>query len=275
MRNGLGKAIGTCPDHYTITARPRAHSFSVWKFALLMDRLTTADGVPMPTLRPTHRPHRAPGDARGRMPCLRPVDETFRIHRRIRPPIAALHPEDRLPPSSQRRRLRRIFEPIPRPFVYLVGASLVLLVLAPFWIYLVKERLDRRPPVLSDDAVSIPVPAATETSLPPPAIEEPRADLTNVIDEFLGVRLDANLGQLQQRFTLRLQNTRGMVPEIYEATQAGDADSVTMHFYNNLLKEFWIDTRERRVMPDRIERELPGEIRRTERSRAQLRQIWR
>ena len=37
---------------------------------------------------------------------------------------------------------------------------------------------------------------------------------------------------------------------------AGDVDSVTMHFYNNLLKEFWVDTRERRVTPDRIEREL-------------------
>jgi rRNA maturation protein Nop10 len=164
--------------------------------------------------------------------------------------------EDRLPPSSQRRRLRRIFEPIPRPVAYLVGASLVLVVLTPFWIYLLKERLDRHPPVLSDDAISIPVPAATETTPPPPAIEEPRAQLTNAIDEFLGIRLDANLEQLQRQFTLRLQNTRGMVPEIYEATQAGDADSVTMHFYNNLLKEFWVDTHERRVMPDRIEREL-------------------
>jgi hypothetical protein len=77
-----------------------------------------------------------------------------------------------------------------------------------------------------------------------------------VIDEFLGIRLDANLEQLQRQFTLRLQNTRGMVPEIYEAAQAGDVDSVTMHFYNNLLKEFWVDTRERRVMPDKIEREL-------------------
>jgi rRNA maturation protein Nop10 len=164
--------------------------------------------------------------------------------------------KDRLPPSRQRRRLRRVFEPIPRPFAYLVGASLVLIVLAPFWIYLVKERLDRRPPVLSDDAMSIPVPTATETTTPPPVIEEPRADLTNAIDEFLGIRLDANLERLQRRFTLRLQNTRGMVPEIYEATQAGDADSVTMHFYNNLLKEFWVDTHERRVIPDRIEREL-------------------
>ncbi len=176
-----------------------------------------------------------------------PVNST--THRRA-------NQENRPPPSSQRRRLRRIFEPIPRPFAYLVGASLVLIVLAPFWIYLIKERLDRHPPLLSDDAISIPVPTATETTPPPPAIEEPRAEVTNAIDEFLGIRLDANLEQLQRQFTLRLQNTRGMVPEIYEATQAGDVASVTMHFYNNLLKEFWVDTRERRVTPDRIEREL-------------------
>jgi hypothetical protein len=176
------------------------------------------------------------------------------------PTDSAVHhhanPEDHVPPSTQRRRLRRIFEPIPRPFAYLVGASLVLAVLAPFWIYLLKERLDRRRPVLSDDAISIPVPAATETSPPPPTIEVSRPDLTNGIDEFLGIRLDDTLEQLQRRFALRLQNTRGMIPEIYEAARAGEVDYVTMHFYNNLLKEFWVDTRERRSTPDRIERDL-------------------
>ncbi len=100
------------------------------------------------------------------------------------------------------------------------------------------------------------MPTATETNPPPPAIEEPRAEVTNAIDEFLGIRLDANLEQLQQRFTLRLQNTRGMVPEIYEATGAGTVDSVTLHFYNNLLKEFWVDARPRRITPDRIEKQL-------------------
>lgn len=133
---------------------------------------------------------------------------------------------------------------------------MVLAVLAPFWIYLIKERLDRRPPVLSDDVISIPVPTATETTPPPLAMEESRADLTNEIDEFLDIRLDDNLEQVERRFPLRLQNTRGMVPEIYEATGAGDIDSVTMHFYNNLLKEFWVDTRERHITPDSLEREL-------------------
>ena len=53
---------------------------------------------------------------------------------------------DEGPPTSQ-RMLRRIFEPIPRPLAYLVGAALVLVVLAPFWVYLLKERFDRQPPV--------------------------------------------------------------------------------------------------------------------------------
>jgi DNA-directed RNA polymerase subunit RPC12/RpoP len=255
MRDGLGKAIGTYPDRYDTTARQRAHNFSVWIFALVMDRLTSlmefrcqhcGQRIVLTSLPATPEVGCPACGLLTRVPRP-PVDST--AHRRA-------NQENRPPPSSQRRRLRRIFEPIPRPFAYLVGASLVLIVLAPFWIYLIKERLDHHPPVLSDDAISIPMPTATETTPPPPAIEEPRAEVTNAIDEFLGIRLDANLEQLQRQFTLRLQNTRGMVPEIYEATQAGDIDSVTMHFYNNLLKEFWIDTRERRVTPDRIEREL-------------------
>src|SRR5882724_5560151 len=57
---------------------------------------------------------------------------------------------------SSQKKLQRIFDPIPRPFTYLVGGAFVLLVLAPFWIYLLKERYDRRRPVFSDDAGSIP-----------------------------------------------------------------------------------------------------------------------
>ena len=174
------------------------------------------------------------------------------------PPPGA--PDNRLAPDevplTSQRMLRRIFEPIPRPLSYLVGAALVLVVLAPFWVYLLKERFDRRPPVLSDDASSIPVPPAAETNPSPPMLEEPRADSTSAIDEFHGIRLNTNLEGLQRRYNVRLQNTRGMVPEIYEVTRIGDVDNVTMHFYNNLLKEFWLDMRERRVAPEEIEREL-------------------
>lgn len=158
--------------------------------------------------------------------------------------------------QSSQRRLRRIFEPIPRPFAYLVGAALVLVVLSPFWVYLVKERFERRPPVLSDDAILIPVPASTETSPPPPVLEEPRPESTSAIDEFHGIRLNASLEGLQRRYHLRLQNTRGMIPEIYGATRVGGVENVTMHFYSNLLKEFWVGLHERRVVPEQIEKEL-------------------
>jgi hypothetical protein len=163
-------------------------------------------------------------------------------------------PDEGLPTSQ--RMLRRIFEPIPRPFAYLVGAALVLMVLAPFWVYLLKERFDRQPPVLSDDASSIPVPPAAETNPSPPMLEEPRTESTSAINEFRGIRLNTNLEGLQRRFNVRLQNTRGMVPEIYGAMRVGDMDKVTMHFYNNLLKEFWVDTRERQIAPEEIEKKL-------------------
>src|SRR5579862_3400571 len=67
------------------------------------------------------------------------------------------HQPERSRRSSQ-KKLQRIFDPIPRPFTYLVGAAFVLVVLAPFWIYLLKEHYDRRPPVFSDDAGSISIP---------------------------------------------------------------------------------------------------------------------
>ena len=169
-----------------------------------------------------------------------------------------LHDEDL--PRPNPRRLRRIFEPIPRPFSYLVGAILVLVVLAPFWVYLLKERLERQRPMLSDDAVSIPVPASTETSPAPPALEQPGPESTTSINEFQSIQLEADLEGLQRRYSLHLLNTRGMTPEIYEASRIGDIDHVTLHFYGNSLKEFWVEMRERHVAPDQIEKELEGQF---------------
>ena len=48
---------------------------------------------------------------------------------------------------------------------------------------------------------------------------------TLTFERFRGVRLDAGREDLQRRFNLRLQNTRGMVPEIYEAERAGDVET--------------------------------------------------
>ena len=165
-------------------------------------------------------------------------------------------PGDESPPPPSERTMRRIFEPIPRPFAYLVGGVIVLAVLAPFWVYLLKEHISHRPPLLSDDASSISVPSPLETNASPPAPEELRPESTSKIDEFQGIRLNSNREDLQRRFNLLLQNTRGMVPEIYEAGRNGDVNNVVLHFYNNSLKEFWVEMRERRVVPDQIEKEL-------------------
>jgi len=81
-----------------------------------------------------------------------------------------------------------------------------------------------------------------------------------MIDEFHGIRLNATLAGLQHRYNLRLQNTRGMVPEIYEATRVGDVENAMLHFYNNSLKEFWVDMHERRMVPDHIEKELQAQF---------------
>ncbi len=173
-----------------------------------------------------------------------------------RVPRASRLPEDEGPLQPSEQTLRRIFEPIPRPFAYLVGGVIVLAVLAPFWIYLLKERVVHRAPLLSDDASSISVPPPVETNGFPPVLEELHPESTSKIDEFQGIRLNSNREDFQRRFNLLLQNTRGMEPEIYEAGRDGDVDNVVLHFYNNSLKEFWVEMRERRVVPDQIEKEL-------------------
>jgi hypothetical protein len=80
------------------------------------------------------------------------------------------------------------------------------------------------------------------------------------IDEFHGIQLQADIESLQRHYNLHLQNTRGMTPEIYEASRVGDIDGVTMHFYSNSLKEFWVDLHERHTMPDEIEKELRAQF---------------
>jgi hypothetical protein len=173
-----------------------------------------------------------------------------------RPPTGRLLPKEEGLPVSDERTLRRIFEPIPRSFTFLIAGLIVLAILAPFWVYLLKEHVVPRAPLLSDDASSISVPLPVETNASPTATEAPHPESTSKIDEFHGVRLDSNREDLQHRLNLSLQNTRGMVPEIYEAGRDGDVDNVVLHFYNNSLKEFWVEMRERRVVPDQIEKEL-------------------
>jgi hypothetical protein len=159
-------------------------------------------------------------------------------------------------PRPTQRTLKRIFEPIPNSVLYLVGLAVVLLVMSPFWIYLVQERFSRKTILYSDDAVNLPVPPPVGTNVSEPALEPPHEQSEIALDQFHGIHLDAPRDDLQRRFSLRLQNTRGMAPEIYEASKVGDIERLRAHFYGGALKEFSLVLRQQRVSPDSIEKEL-------------------
>ncbi len=151
--------------------------------------------------------------------------------------------------------LRRVFEPIPRPLAYLAGLVLTLLILAPFWLYLFRDRYEKHTYRLSDDTATLTVAPAPQTPPAAPVFGEARPAKTT-LDEFLGVRLESSRDDLQQRFTLVLQNTQGMVPEIYEVRKTRNLEHMTAYFYNNVLKEVSMVLRERRAPPDAVQKEL-------------------
>ena len=160
-------------------------------------------------------------------------------------------------PRRAKASLRRVFEPIPRPLAYLAGVVVILLIMAPFWLYLFKDSYGRRRIVPSDDAAAIVVPPVTSsaTVATPPVFDETHPPPVT-LDQYHGVRLEASRDDLQRRFNLRLQNTRGMEPEIYQAYKVGDIEQMTAYFYGDLLKEFVIVHREKRAQPDAVEKDL-------------------
>jgi hypothetical protein len=159
-------------------------------------------------------------------------------------------------PRPTERTLRRIFEPIPRPVMYAAGLVLVLAIMAPFWLYLLHDRFQREKIFFSEDTESIELPPATQTNLPAVVLEQPGREQTPVLGQYRGIRLDSSREEQQRRFNLRLLNTRGMVPEIYEGATAGEVELVTMHFYQNQLKEFSVVVAEKRVAAEQVEKEL-------------------
>lgn len=158
--------------------------------------------------------------------------------------------------------LKRIFEPIPRSAAYLVGVVLILVVLSPFWVFLLKDRFVRSKIVISNDVQTNPLPPLEPyTNISPPVLDAAPGVLPDVaLSQYRGVRLDATREDLQRRFNLRLVNTRGMVPEIYQANKIGDVEQMTAHFYNNMLKELSLVLRSRTAPPDVIEKELRDEF---------------
>jgi hypothetical protein len=147
---------------------------------------------------------------------------------------------------------RRVFEPIPRLALYVAGAVLVLLLLSPFWVYLVQERYKRDQIILSDETTNIVVRSPTNVTTPLFGTNEPSV----LLDQYHGVRLEAGRDEFLRRFSLRLQNTRGMEPEIYVGYRLGDFEQLTGYFYGGALKEAFLVLREQRRALDAIQRDL-------------------
>lgn len=152
--------------------------------------------------------------------------------------------------------VERIFEPFPKPVLYLFGVVLVLALLAPFWLANIGDRFKDSEVVISQDLEGLPEPVTpTRSSLPSTGPARlPTLDVD--LDHYAGIRLGSSREDLQARFGLRLKNTRGMQPEIYEATDVPHADLVTFSFYDNELKEFTLVQPEQRTTPLTIVREL-------------------
>ena len=154
---------------------------------------------------------------------------------------------------------KRVFEPIPRPVMYVVGAVVVLVILSPFWVYLIQERYVHHPIILSDDTTNVVTSPLGQTNTTTPVFN-PAQPPPIMLDQFRGVRLETGREEMQRRFGLRLQNTRGMEPEIYEAGKNGDIERITAYFYNSLLKEALLILREQRNGPDSVQKELVEEF---------------
>jgi hypothetical protein len=148
---------------------------------------------------------------------------------------------------------RRVYNPIPRPALYTAGVVLVIVLLSPFWVYLIQERYKSTITLLSEETTNIVVAVDTNSTTP---LFNPNNRPVVVLDQYRGVRLEVSREDLQRRFSLRLQNTRGMEPEIYLGQKIADLEQLTAYCYGGVLKEAFLVLPERRATPDELLKEL-------------------
>ena len=157
-----------------------------------------------------------------------------------RPPVSET--EDRHVKQKESAAFKRIFEPIPRSAAYAGGLLLIFLITSPFWIGNVMDSLQHQSPYLGPSKSDI----ASNTNL------TKARDLTMYAD----VRLDTRRDEMEHRFGLTLQNTRGMRPELYLGHNAGDVDTIMASFYDGLLKEATLVMHERLTTTEALQQEL-------------------
>lgn len=150
---------------------------------------------------------------------------------------------------------KRVFEPLPRVLTYSAGIVLAALLLSPFWVTWLQERYTRTPILLSDDTEGMPLPKNSRTNATLPIMSGPE-QRTSTLDQFHDIRLESKREDAQRTFNLRPLNTRGMEPEIYEATKLNGIDRLTGYFYGGVLKEVFVICREQRGATDLIQKDL-------------------
>lgn len=149
------------------------------------------------------------------------------------PPHTVHREHERSSPPAAARSLRRVYQPIASPWLYLAGLMLVLAITAPFWLGLF-ETSSSPPVVFPAEPQSSPTPWSRPENEP-----ARRTFSTTPLDQFEGIYLDAPREALERRFAFHRRNTRGMEPEIFEGRGGQGLEWVVMYFYQNRLKEFW------------------------------------
>lgn len=139
--------------------------------------------------------------------------------------------------------------------MYVAGILLGLAIFSPFWVYMISDRFVRKPVYLADDAPLVPV-ATNAVAAPAPALLDTNRTGGVDLTQFAGVRLEAHRDELDHRFNLVLQNTRGMQPEIYVARPADEIEQFTALMYDGVLKEFTLIMRERLLPPAGVQQRL-------------------
>jgi len=160
------------------------------------------------------------------------------------------------PHQPSRREMRRIFSPVPNTALYAAGLVLVAAILAPFWLGELGQASRGRRFVISEDAPDTRPAWALTNSLAAPAPSAAQEATVTPLDQFEGIQLGVSRESLERRFTFYRTNTRGMVPEIYEARDARGIERLTAYFYQNELREFVAVLPARVSTPDEWFRQL-------------------
>jgi len=197
---------------------------------------------------------------------VKPTDTTLEVvchscgvTMRVRAPQSVAAPEPPMgeedDPRPSEQTWKRIFEPLPKSLIYLVGGVVALAILSPMLTYLYQQQYQRNPVFLSDDTSDVKASPLGESNVAAPMLVM-RDTPPTMLDQYRNLRMEAGREDVERRFNMRLRNTRGMEPEIYEATKGNDFERLTAHFYGGFLKEAFLIGREQRATADNVQRDL-------------------